>query len=93
MSNLKIVASEPLKKKTLEVEPDGIRFHESAGFGMGETEFHPFADVDAVVRCTDEPLLSIQIGKSVWSIRYNHQDEKQRAVADAIVAGASAVAR
>ena len=44
---MKIVASEPLKKLTLEADDEGILFNESAGFGMGETYHHAFREIDA----------------------------------------------
>lgn len=86
-----IVFKEPLKTVQLDADDDGIRFHERGGLGTGETAQHPFRAIDAVVRSTDnaaQPMLSIQVGSSIYSIRYKPSDEKHRAVIDRIVTGA-----
>jgi len=89
--NMRIVASEPLKKQILEVDDAGIRFSESAAFGMGQPHRHAFAEIDAVVRTTANPalpVLSIQCGTTIYSIRYKANDEGHRALVDHIVANA-----
>lgn len=88
---MKIVAAEPLKKQTLEADHEGISYHQSGGFGMGDTSHHTFAEIDAVVRNTSnpsQPVLSIQCGTSIYSIRYKANDQGHRALIDHIVANA-----
>ena len=84
----KIVATEPLKKQSLEADDAGIVFTESPGFGMGETYHHAFRDVDVIMRSTNnaaQPVLSIQVAQTTYSIRYKANDEQHRALIDYIV--------
>ena len=84
----KIVAAEPLKKKTLEVDEAGISWSESAGLGSGTPRRYAFDQIDAVVESEESPVLSIQAGAVVHSIPYKKSDETHLAVIAEIVAGA-----
>ena len=87
---MKITASEPLKKMTLETDEEGISFNESGGFGMGNWHHHKFSEIDAVVRTasTIYPVLSIQVGTTIYSIKYKAEDNSHKAVVEHIVANA-----
>lgn len=84
----KIVATQALKKQTLEVNELGIAYAESAAFGFGETLRYTFEQIDAVVQNAETPVLSIQIGSVVHHIAFRKSDETHRAVIAEIVAGA-----
>jgi hypothetical protein len=84
----KIVASQPLKKQTLTVWEEGIVYTESAAFGAGPTFRYTFDQIDAVVKSSSEPILSIQVGSVIHSIPFKKNDDSHRAVIDQIVAGA-----
>jgi hypothetical protein len=88
MKAKQIVASQPLKKQTLEVNDEGITYKESAGFGMGELFRFSFDQIDAVVRSVSEPLLAIQIGTTIIKLAIKSGDETHNAVIAEIVAGA-----
>jgi hypothetical protein len=88
MRPLRIVASEPLKKKILEVTAEGVAYTESAAFGMGPKRSIPFFQIDAVLRNVLEPIISLQVGVEVIKIRYKKGDETHRAAIEQIVAGA-----
>jgi len=88
MADTKIVASEPLKKQTLEVYDQGITYNESAGFGMGELFNYSFDAIDAVLRSATEPVLSIQIGTTIHKLKIKNDNETHNAVITQIVAGA-----
>lgn len=84
----KIVATQPLKKQILEADEQGISYTESPGFGMGDTFHHAYHEIDAIVRSATEPVLSIQIGSRIYSLRFNQNNEGHRALIGRIVAGA-----
>lgn len=86
---MQIVASEALKRQTLEADDEGISIHETSGFGMGEWYHHAFGEIDAVVRTTSNPAfptLSIQVGRTIYSIRYKSTDAGHQSLVDHIVA-------
>lgn len=83
-----MVASEALKRMTLEVHDTGISYNESSGFGKGQWSHHAFADIDAIVRSTVPPVLSIQVGTVIYSLPYKEDSENHRAVIAALVDGA-----
>ena len=85
---IKIVASAPLKKQTLEVHDAGISYNESAGFGMGEQSHYSFDQIDAVVRSVAEPVLSLQIGTTIIKLGFKNGDQTHEAAIAQIVAGA-----
>lgn len=87
---MKIVASEPLKKLTLEADHEGISFNESGGFGMGEWHHHSFSEIDAVVRTANTiyPNLSIQVGTKIYTIKYKAEDNAHKALVDHIITNA-----
>ena len=85
-----IVDSEPLKKKKLECIENGFRYSEPGVFGMGEGGQHAFHEIDAIVRDSHPAVLHIQVGRTIYSVRYKANDANHRAVIDCIVAGAKA---
>jgi hypothetical protein len=85
---MRIVASGPIEKQTLSADDHGINYNESAAFGLGTQHRHAFGEIDVILRTTANPalpVLSIQVGKKVYSIRYKAGDEQHRAVVDFIV--------
>ncbi|MGZ7031397.1 MAG: hypothetical protein ACXVIJ_05435 [Thermoanaerobaculia bacterium] len=84
---MKIVAAQPLKKQTLEVHDHGITYSEGTGFGMGEVSNFSFDQIDAVVRSATDPVLSIQIGTTIYKLAVR-KDPAHDAVIAQIVAGA-----
>lgn len=86
--NLRIVASGPIEKQTLTADDHGIHYNESAAFGLGTQYHHAFGEIDAILRTTANPalpVLSIQVGAKIYSIRYKAGDEQHRALVDFIV--------
>lgn len=86
--NLTIVASQPLKKQTLEVHDTGISYNESPGFGMGEWTHVSFGEIDAVLRSATGTVLSILAGRAVYRIQFNDRNPGHHEVIDRIVKGA-----
>ena len=85
---LEITAAGAVEKQTLIVYDEGINYNESAAFGIGKQHRHWFREIDAVLRSTanpNQPVLSIQIGKTIYSIRYNPRDGQHRAAIDFLV--------
>lgn len=86
--NMRIVVSGALERETLAADEYGINYNKSAGFGIGTQHRHAYAEIDAVVRTTTNPalpVLSIQVGKKIISIRYKANDAQHRATVDFIV--------
>ena len=85
---LEIVASDGIEKKTLIVYDEGISYNESAAFGLGPQHRHWFRDIDAVLRSIANPalpILSIQVGRTIYNIRYKANDGQHRAAVDFLV--------
>lgn len=86
--NMRIVVSGALERETLTADEYGVHYNKSAGFGLGTQHRHAYAEIDAVVRSTANPslpVLSIQVGKKIISIRYKANDAQHRATVDFIV--------
>ena len=91
---LEISHSGPIERQLLIVYEEGINYNESPAFGMGKQNRHWFREIDAVLRSTANPnqhVLSIQVGKTIYSIRYNPQDGQHRAAIDFLVQKAKEV--
>jgi hypothetical protein len=85
---LEIVHSGAVEKQTLVVYDEGFNYNESAAFGIGKQNRHWFREIDAIVRSLANaaaPTLSIQVGKIIYSIRYNPKDGQHRAAIDYLV--------
>lgn len=83
-----IVFKEPLKTRKLSADDEGISYHESAAFGMGDTFHHAFGEIDAVLRNTQnaaQPVLAIQIGTTTYTIQYKPNDQQHLALIDKII--------
>jgi hypothetical protein len=83
-----IIASQALKRQSLTVTADGIVYAEGGTVGTGKKLRYTFGQIDAVVKSTTEPVLSIQIGSVVHSIPIRKDDANHRAIIEQIVAGA-----
>ena len=84
----RIVVSGPLEKETLTVDDHGFNYNKSAMFGLGNQHRHAFAEIDAIVRSSANPalpMLSIQVGKKIYTIRYKANDAKHCALVDHLV--------
>lgn len=85
-----IVFKQPLKKQILVVDEEGISYTETGGIGMGETAHAYFHQIDAVVRNPAPPVVSVQVGRQIFSIQYQPNNETHQSVLRRIVAGAKA---
>lgn len=84
----RIVVKGALETETLAVDDYGFNYSKSAAFGLGTQYRHAFAEIDAVVRSIANPalpVLSIQVGKKVYSIRYKANDAGHRTAIEHLV--------
>lgn len=89
---MRIVVKGALETETLSVDDHAFYYNKSAAFGLGTQYRHIFAEIDAVVRSIGNPalpVLSVQVGKKIYSIRYKANDAQHRAVVDHLVRNAT----
>jgi len=85
---LRIVVKGALETETLSADDQAFYYNKSAAFGLGNQHRHAWQEIDAIVRSIAnpaQPVLSIQVGTKIYSIRYKPNDAAHRAFIDHVV--------